>query len=778
MNQEFEPVEQSETQPTTHQFTISFDEKNPHIPFDHNVLGNKGFKLIEMTRIGLPVPKGFIITTDAWHQYADHQNQIPAPIWQEITDQGKTLEMTTGLRFGDSERPLFVSVRSGASVSMPGIMDTILNVGITNQTINPLINEIGEQAAQETYSKLQDIITRSGNIFSDNPMEQIRTAVVAVFRSWDNPTAIAYRAQHAIPHDLGTAVIIQRMVWGNSQKEGAGSGVMLTRDPHVFSERPIVEFAPHTQGLVVVGEENNYQQQTFEELPPTLQQEISEIADFLEHHYMRPQDIEFTHDGNRLWLLQTRNAPVSPLSWFRFLENSVNKNQMTREQVERLISTNQLYALLIPDLDPDAKARAKTIAQGITVSLGNATGRVVTSSEELQQLLSEPVVLVAKLSQKDLIQLPKNVVGVAAENGSIGSHIARIAAHIGFTRNMPIIFSVHSLQTMYPGELVTVDGATGEIFAGNIARLKNGSFTITQSERGIIEALLTKRLENPWEYVISGENIEILETIAKNAYDQAQVEFDSPKTQEIAVLRTLIDPEISIEYTPVKPQDIQTIQTLLTDILEEGNDATVRTCHYPLRLGSSPWVLLTKVEDIPRFFQDASYSPKYGGYPRWVTDSDFTEAIVGRIPKDKLNPDPTIQREHCAWTLTCTDTGVVLQISPFSSQLRGHEEAIGDMIITVETSYDANEKNLRPYTITLGDNLEGNEEASAFAHLVAETIFNRWWYTYQLPQRLAAIGRIFPQPDYSVPVLEGQARIRPDGTSWCKIYGIKTDKQE
>jgi len=810
MNQELEPISQSEIQPTTHRFTMGFKEENPYVPFDHNILGNKGFKLIEMTRMSLPVPEGFIITTDVWRQYVANRNSIPDSLWEEVANQMIALEAGTGRLFGDSERPLFVSTRSGAAVSMPGAMETILNIGICDATLPTLAKEIGPHTAITSYIDLiarmgmqayginpnkfiqpeanldtQEHLAQIKNIFRQetgldfpqNPLEQLKAAIGAIFDSWDNDIAKTHRKQNNISDNLGTAVTIQRMVWGNSQKEGAGSGVMLTRDPHVFSERPVVEFAPHAQGLAVVGEGNDYQQLTLEELPVDMQQEIQEIANFLEYHYERPQDIEFTYDGNRLWLLQTRDAPISPLSWFRFLEDGISKNQITTEEAERLISADQLYALLIPDLDPDAKAKANCIAQGIAVFLGNATGYVATSLEDIREVSSRPTVLVAELTQKDLIQLPEDVVGVAAKNGSIGSHIARIAAHIGFTRNIPIIFSVNSQQAMYSGELITIDGTTGEIFAGNVDRLENGSLTITQNERRIIKTLLAKRLEKPWDYVTPGGDIKILETLAKNAYDQAQVEFDSPKAQEIAVLRTLIDPEISIEYTPVKPQDRQTIQTLLTNILKEGNDATVRTCHYPLRPGSSPWVLLTKVEDVDRFFQDASYSPKYGGYPSWVTDSDFTEAIVGRIPKDKLNPNPTIQREHCAWTLTCTDTGVILQIRPFSSQLRGHEEAMGDTLITVETSYDPKKENLRPYTIRLGDSLKENEEASAFAQLVAETIFHQWWDRYQLPQRVAAIARVFPQPDYAIPVLEGQARIKPDGTSWCKIYGIKTDKQ-
>lgn len=812
-------------QENLHRFTVAFNEQNPSITLNKELLGNKGLRLVEMTQMGLPIPQGFIITTDAWRQYADHQS-IPTSLWQEITDQVGALNKVTNLRFGDPQRPLFVSARSGASVSMPAILQTIINIGINDQTVETLTDEIGEHAAWESYFELitaigtqaydiEDdyfkelvqknlrqfglnslsqlppeavramvtnakhvIVAYSGHAFPEDPMEQLQTAVVSVFHSWDSPIAKAYQKQFNVPYGLGTAVTIQQMVWGNSQTEGAGSGVMLTRDPQLFSDQPIVEFAPHAQGTLVVGESNTYQKLSLNELPKAVQQEFQTIGQLLESHYMRPQDIEFTHDGKKLWVLQTRDAPVSPLSWFRFLEESVARGWKTQMQAERLIPANQLRALLTPDLDPEAKAQSELLAKGLPMSLGNATGRAIKHLGEAEQFPGEPVILAGQVTQKDFIQLPDTLVGLAADNGSLGSHISRMAAHTGYTRNIPIIFGVKKTRDAAPGEFLTIDGSTGEVFAGNISRLASGSHMITPQERTTIEEWLKKQLENPWAYATEGDDINALTQLAQNALKQAQENFVSPKAHEITVLREMMDQNICIAYTPLKSYDAGSVRTLLTEILETGDDATVRTCHNPPWPGGGPWVLLTNNVDIDRFFQDPAYSPKHGGYPLWITHPNLTEVIVGRIPKDKLNPNPAIQREHCTWTLTCTDTEIVLQIRPFSPQLRSHEEASQDDLITIKTSYNPKTSRLNKYMVTTGNNLLENEEARAFTQLVGDTVFEKWWIAHQLPERLAAIARVFPQPNFSIPVLEGQARInQKDKSTWCKIYGIKTDEQ-
>ncbi len=769
---------QKETGPIQdRQYTLAFTESSPMIPVNAETLGNKGLKLVELTQMGLPVPEGFIITTYAWRQYVDNNHTIPPSLWTEITDQIHDLEEKTGSRLGDPQQPLFVSARSGAAVSMPGAMDTILNLGITPQTIDALRQEIGDEAAGQARQMLRHIFTAHDE--ADSPINQLRTAISRIFDSWDNDETKAYRQQHNIPDTLGTAVTIQRMVWGNSGKEGAGSGVILTRDPHAFSDLPVVEFAPHAQGLAVVGEGNDYQQKGFEELPLTLQEEITNISDFLEHQYNRPQDIEFTHDGTKLWLLQTRDAPISPLSWFRFLNHMVHEGNISPEKVERLISTAQLHALLVPDLDPDQKQKSELLATGLPISLGNASGRAITTMEQAQQYPSKPVILAATVSQKDLQHIPKNVVGIAAVNGSIGSHISRIAVHVGFERNMPIVFGAQTNRPTEPGEYVTIDGATGELFAGIIDRLPNGtSQKLTIHERTVIEALLKQKLENPWAYMTEQSGIDVLTDQARYALEGAREAFRSPKAHEIAALNSVIPATMAIEYNiVVQLTEIGSIKARLIDILTERDDATIRTCHTPPRPGGSPWAQLTKVEDIDRLFTDPTYS-KYGGFSTWTADSDLTEVIVGRIPKDKLNPAPEIQRQHCAWTLICTDTGVVLQISPFSSQLRGFEGAQTDDLVTIQATYNPSAEHLDDFTLSVGTSLQENQEALAFAQFVGETVLGTWWYDFDLPKRMAALSNVFPQPQYSVPVLEGQARIKPDGTTWCKIYGVKTDKQE
>jgi pyruvate,orthophosphate dikinase len=381
-----------------------FQEGNAYMS---DLLGGKGANLAEMVRAGLPVPPGFTITTDVCNDYLANGEQFPTDLIPEIESAMRQVELAMGRTFGDASNPLLVSVRSGAKISMPGMMETVLNLGLNDKTLKGLIRQSGdERFAYDTYRRFiqmfatvvldinkdffEDILThqkaqrrvrhdseldvqslkqvveafqeivldKTGQPFPEDPMQQLRQAIEAVFRSWNIPRAVAYRNHMKIEHDLGTAVNVQAMVFGNMGSDSA-TGVAFTRNPATGDKELYGEYLVNAQGEdVVAGIRTPLKLSDMARQMPALYREFSEIAYRLEHHYMDVQDMEFTIEKGRLFMLQTRSGKRTIQAAVKIAVDFVNEGILTPEEALLRLDANQLPQLLLPMFDATAMKQA------------------------------------------------------------------------------------------------------------------------------------------------------------------------------------------------------------------------------------------------------------------------------------------------------------------------------------------------------------------------------------------------------------------------------------
>ena len=384
-------------------YVYGFDEPSNG---GRELLGGKGIGLAEMTQLGIPVPAGFTITTDACRAYMSSPGGLPDGLDEEVEEHLRALEEKTGKRFGDPDDPLLVSVRSGAAISMPGMMDTILNVGLNDVSVSGLARATGnEWFAQDCYRRLIEMygetvddvhyprfdaerespaeaIERLKGIYSEStgrdfpqdPREQLRHAIVAVFESWQSPRAQAYRRMYEIADDLGTAVNIVQMVFGN-KGDSSGTGVAFTRDPSTGEQGLYGEFLRNAQGEDVVAGIRTPEPlaQMRDKLPDAFEQ-LLETMRHIEQHYRDVQDIEFTVEDNELYLLQTRSAKRTAAAAVKAAVDMVDEGLITREEAIARIDPQQLDQLLHPMLDPTAEW--EVAAKGLDASPGAASGKI------------------------------------------------------------------------------------------------------------------------------------------------------------------------------------------------------------------------------------------------------------------------------------------------------------------------------------------------------------------------------------------------------------------
>ena len=488
------------------------------------LLGGKGAGLADMTLLGIPVPAGFTITTEACRAYMK-EKQLPDSLEQEVAEHLGRLEQRTGKRFGDPADPLLVSVRSGAAVSMPGMMDTILNVGLNdaataglqangnarfaNDSYRRLIQMYGETVDRidphrfeqelvrlkrdrgvsqdveltaedlaslvETFREIyeQDV----GTAFPQDANAQLIRAVVAVFESWETPRAQVYRRAHDIPDDLGTAVNVVQMVFGN-KGERSGTGVAFTRDPSTGEAVPFGEFLVDAQGEdVVAGIRTPEPLAVMAERLPAAYSELLETMSRLEGHYRDMQDIEFTVEDDRLFILQTRTAKRTAAAALKAAVDMVAEGVITREEAVARIDPAQLDQLLHPMIDP--KASVEVIATGLNASPGAASGRVVLDAGRAEELgrAGEAVILVRWETTPDDIHGLLHAQGVLTAHGGMTSHAAVVARGMG----KPCVAGCEGLaidaeagvahingHELAEGDLLTIDGGTGRVILGQV----------------------------------------------------------------------------------------------------------------------------------------------------------------------------------------------------------------------------------------------------------------------------------------------------------------------
>ncbi len=502
-----------------HDFSEGSKEQN-------ELLGGKGANLAEMTNIGLPVPPGFTISTEACRAYLK-EGSAPAGLDDEISEHLRSLEDAMGRRLGDSDDPLLVSVRSGAKNSMPGMMDTVLNVGLNDASVEALARHSGdERLATDSYRRLlqmygstvlglsshlfddvmdelkrsrdveddlgltsddlhqlvtsyQDVIrTETGTPFPQDPREQLDRAVQAVFDSWNTPRAALYRRQERISEDLGTAVNIQAMVFGNLGAT-SGSGVCFTRDPATGSQGVYGDYLANAQGEdVVAGIRNTVALTDLERLDPTSHAELLAAMERLERHYLDMCDIEFTIERGRLWMLQTRVGKRTPAAAFRIAMDFVDEGLIDMDEALRRVTGHQLAQLMFPGFDPAAERTA--VARGMSASPGAAVGQVVFDSDTAVEWAGrgEDVILVRKETTPDDLRGMVVARGILTSRGGKTSHAAVVARGMGRscvcgTESLDVDvaakkFTIRGGTTVLEGDVISIDGGTGEVFLGEI----------------------------------------------------------------------------------------------------------------------------------------------------------------------------------------------------------------------------------------------------------------------------------------------------------------------
>jgi pyruvate, orthophosphate dikinase len=508
---------------TNGRFVYDFDEPSGG---GRELLGGKGLGLAEMTQLGVPVPAGFTITTDACRAYTQNGKRLPEGLPGEIDDHLDGLEEKTGKRFGDTREPLLVSVRSGAAVSMPGMMDTILNLGLNDESVGGLGESTGNpRFAYDSYRRLiqmygevvdgidphrfeqalsdlkeargvqQDVeldardleeltgtfkaIYRdeTGHEFPQDPRAQLARAVSAVFESWDTPRAQVYRRAHRIPDDLGTAVNVVQMVFGNKGAK-SGTGVAFTRDPSTGEAGLYGEFLADAQGEdVVAGIRTPEPLKAMEKRLPEAFEQLRETMRRLEEHYRDVQDIEFTVEEGRLYLLQTRSAKRTAAAALKAAVSMVDEDLITREEAVARIDPGQLDQLLHPRIDPDVEV--EVAARGLNASPGAASGKIVLDADTAEErgLAGESVILVRWETTPDDIHGLIQAKGILTAHGGMTSHAAVVARGMGkpcvagcevLTVDLKARQIRLSGQELAEGDILTIDGGSGEVIVGEV----------------------------------------------------------------------------------------------------------------------------------------------------------------------------------------------------------------------------------------------------------------------------------------------------------------------
>ncbi len=508
-------------------YVYFFDEGNVQMK---SILGGKGAGLAEMTRIGLPVPQGFTISTEVCVEYYKNNCQYPEGLEEQIANNLRRLEKISGKKLGDPKNPLLVSVRSGAAISMPGMMDTVLNLGLNDTTIQGIADRTeNERFAYDSYrrfiqmfgnvvlgidhnkfeklleetkkelgvkldteidvdglkklvEKYKDLVKKeTGKDFPQDPKVQLEMAIEAVFKSWNNKRAITYRKINKIPDDLGTAVNVQEMVFGNMGND-SGTGVGFTRNPSTGEKEYYGEYLLNAQGEdVVAGIRTPLPLSKLKNDLPKVYEELTEVVDILEKNYKDVQDYEFTIEKGKLYILQTRNGKRTAQAAIKIAVDMVEEGIITKEEAITRVEPNQLNQLLHKRIDPDVKNNA--IAKGLPASPGAAYGKVVFTADEAEELgkQGEKVILVRTETTPDDIHGMVEAQGVLTSRGGMTSHAAVVARGMG----KPCVAGCSALNIdskkeriivgnieIKRDDFITIDGGTGEVFLGKVPTIE------------------------------------------------------------------------------------------------------------------------------------------------------------------------------------------------------------------------------------------------------------------------------------------------------------------
>ena len=634
----------------TQKYVYLFNEGNAGM---RNLLGGKGANLAEMTTLGLPVPYGFTVTTEACTKYYEDGKTISDEIVEQIKAALAVTEEKAGKKFGSAENPFLVSVRSGARASMPGMMDTILNLGLNDETVeamarltnNPrfaydsyrrfiqMFSDVVMEIDKEKFSKLlenkkaangvvldKDLTAENlkeligeykalykaemGEEFPQEPMTQLLEAVKAVFRSWDNPRAIVYRRMHDIPSSWGTAVNVQSMVFGN-MGDDSGTGVAFTRNPATGEKKLFGEFLMNAQGEdVVAGIRTPETIDSLKNINEAVYNQFVEVANTLENHYRDMQDMEFTIERGKLFMLQTRNGKRTAAAALQIAVDLVNEGMITKEEAVKMIDPKSLDALLHPTFDAAALKAAKAVAQGLAASPGAACGKIYFSADEAKahHEAGEKVVLCRKETSPEDIEGMTASEGIFTSFGGMTSHAAVVARQLGtccvsgckeaYIDEAAKIITFTSGLIMHEGDWMSLDGTTGKVYAEAVktapAELSGNFATIMQWADEIRTLKIRTNADSPAQAAMAvrfgAEGIGLCRT-EHMFFDEDRI----PAVREMIVSKTQQEREKALaKILPMQREDFKGIYKAM-----EERPVTIRFLDPPLHE-----FLPTKDEDI------------------------------------------------------------------------------------------------------------------------------------------------------------------------------------
>ena len=631
-------------------FVYLFNEGNAGM---RDLLGGKGANLAEMTTLGLPVPYGFTVSTEACTRYYEDGKTIADEIVDQIKEALAITEEKAGKKFGSTENPFLVSVRSGARASMPGMMDTILNLGLNDETVealarltnNPrfaydsyrrfiqMFSDVVMEIDKEKFSKLLENKKKANNVvldkdltaenlkeligeykalykkemgveFPHDPMTQLLDAVKAVFRSWDNPRAIVYRRMHDIPSSWGTAVNVQSMVFGN-MGDDSGTGVAFTRNPATGEKKLFGEFLMNAQGEdVVAGIRTPEPIDSLKNTNEAVYNQFVDVANKLENHYRDMQDMEFTIERGRLFMLQTRNGKRTAAAALQIAVDLVNEGMITKEEAVKMIDPKSLDALLHPTFDAASLKAAKAVAAGLAASPGAACGKVYFSADDAKahHEAGEKVVLARKETSPEDIEGMTASEGIFTSFGGMTSHAAVVARQLGtccvsgckeaFIDEAAKTITFSSGLVLKEGDWMSLDGTTGKVYAEAIktapAELSGNFATIMEWADSIRTLKIRTNADSPSQAAMAvrfgAEGIGLCRT-EHMFFDEDRI----PAVREMIVSKTVEEREKALaKILPMQREDFKGIYKAM-----EGRPVTIRFLDPPLHE-----FLPTKDEDI------------------------------------------------------------------------------------------------------------------------------------------------------------------------------------
>lgn len=750
------------------------------LKIDKDLLGGKGASLVQMTQLNMPVPPGFILTTHAWRSF-DRKGNLSDELITQIKKHLGELEVKTGLNFGSSESPLLVSVRSGGRSSMPGMMDTILDVGVNKSIILGLAKRLrGEVYALDTYrrfvrmfgssvygihagefdllngenvtNKTVDgllsliksyeklIFSQTGKRIPDDPYDQLFQSIEAVFRSWYNPGAIAYRQINGIPDQLGTAANIQVMVYGN--KLNSGTGVLFTRDTTSGENKIVGDYMVNAQGEDIVRGSLSRKTVTMDQFAESnlnISNELFSCVKTLEKIRKEAQDVEFTVEDGKLWLLQTRSAKRTPLANIIIAKGLYEEGIISESQALARIRPSDVEHVQLPTFNAQAELKAQTeslLSTGITASPGVATGYLCISPTDVARTKAEnklPILVCDHIDPNDVSTLVQ-AAGIVTTKGSASSHMALIMRSAG----IPGIVGVSSVQidnekseirskdkTISVGEMISINASKGAIYIGGIDVVPNTNIPVG------IKKLIEKRrhlyTQSPWSAGIYKETgspdiptlVDKVRTLRTSAFEK----WRSEKARVIEVFDNFFDSETMIKNKLVKPNDKTGLEKALISVIKNGYFNAPRTCHDPVKLAGAPWADgPNNLDQIKEFLSNPDYPGKYGGYPRWIEDSALDAIIVGEEPKDKLNQQ--FASNHFVCTLSCVNgmtSQLVINVNFGTAQLRSLERVESTELAIIKINLVPDQEfSIGDKTYHLGKSLIDDQAISVLAKALKE----------------------------------------------------------